>query len=127
MYPQLDLWKTAHPVLKQWMSEQIGGRALLKDVRDNLPQLRDAMRELPALLRQLGEQASEGNIRLNLQSPELGEIQKQLGEQRRQRYWLAVAATAAIAGTLVLTLGTLPWLGWSLLAAAVLAGIVARP
>ena len=116
LYPQLDLWKTAHPVLKQWMSEQIGGRALLKDVRDNLPQLRDAMRELPAILRQLGEQASQGDIRLNLQSSELGAIQTQLGEQRRQRYWLAVAATAAIAGTLVLTLGTLPWLGGSLLA-----------
>ena len=127
LYPQLDLWKTAHPVLKQWMSEQIGGRALLKDVRDNLPQLRDAMRELPAILRQLGEQASQGDIRLNLQSPELGAIQTQLGEQRRQRYWLAVAATAAIAGTLVLTLGTLPWLGGSLLAAAALAAIAARP
>ncbi|MGB5333268.1 MAG: ubiquinone biosynthesis regulatory protein kinase UbiB [Woeseiaceae bacterium] len=127
LYPQLDLWKTAHPVLKQWMSEQIGGRALLKDVRDNLPQLRDAMRELPAILRQLGEQASQGNIRLNLQSPELGAIQKQLAEQRRQRYWLAVAATAAIAGTLVLTLGTLPWLGGSLLAAAAIAAVVARP
>jgi ubiquinone biosynthesis protein len=127
LYPQLDLWKTAHPVLKQWMSEQVGGRALLKDVRDNLPQLRDAMRELPAILRQLGEQASQGDIRLNLQSPELREIQKQLAEQRRQRYWLAVAATAAIAGTLVLTLGTLPWLGGSLLAAAALAAIAARP
>ena len=127
LYPQLDLWKTAHPVLKQWMSEQIGGRALLKDVRDNLPQLRDAMRELPAILRQLGEQASQGDIRLNLQSSELGEIQKQLAEQRRQRYWLAVAATAAIAGTLVLTLGTLPWLGGSLLAAAAIAAIAARP
>ena len=127
LYPQLDLWKTAHPVLKQWMSEQIGGRALLKDVRDNLPQLRDAMRELPAILRQLGEQASQGDIRLHLQSPELGAIQTQLGEQRRQRYWLAVAATAAIAGTLVLTLGTLPWLGGSLLAAAALAAIAARP
>jgi len=127
MYPQLDLWKTAHPVLKQWMSEQIGGRALLKDVRENLPQLRDAMRELPAILRQLGEQASQGNIRLHLQSPELGEIQKQLGEQRRQRYWLAVAASSAISGTLVLTLSTLPWLGWTLLAAAAIAGIAARP
>ena len=127
MYPQLDLWKTAHPVLKQWMSEQIGGRALLKDVRDNLPQLRDAMRELPAILRQLGEQASEGNIRLNLQSPELREIQRQLGEQGRQRFWLAVAVTGVIAGTLVLTLSTLPWLGWSLLAAAALAGTAARP
>ena len=126
MYPQLDLWKTAHPVLKQWMDEQVGGRALLKDVRDNLPQLRDAMRELPAILHQLGEQAAEGRIRLNLQSPELSEIQKQFSEQRHQRYWLTVAATGVIAGTLVLTLGAAPWLGWSLLAGGTLAAIAAR-
>ncbi len=127
LYPQLDLWKTAHPVLKRWMDEQVGGRALLQDVRENLPQLRDAMRELPAILRQLGEQASDGRIRFDMQSPELGEIQKQLGEQRRQRYWLTAAATGVIAGTLVLTLGSIPVLGWSLLAGGAVAGIVARP
>jgi len=127
LYPQLDLWKTAHPVLRQWMDEQVGGRALLKDVRDNLPQLRDAMRELPAILHQLGEQATDGKVRLNLRSPELAGIQKQLDEQRRQRYWLTAAATGIIAGTLVLTLGGIPWLGWPLLAGAALAGFAARP
>ncbi len=47
LYPQLDLWKTAHPVLKKWMSDQLGPAAMLNDLRENLPQLRDAMRELP--------------------------------------------------------------------------------
>ena len=100
---------------------------MLKDVRENLPQLRDAMRELPSILRQLGEQATDGKIRFDMQSPELGKIQRQLSEQRRQRYWLTAAATAVVAGTLVLTLGPLPVLGWSLLAAGAVAGIVARP
>ncbi len=127
LYPQLDLWKTAHPVLKRWMDEQIGGRAMLKDVRDNLPQLRDALRELPAILHHLGEQAADGKIRLNLQSPELDDIRKQLDDQRRQRYWLAAAATLVIAGTLVLTLGTMPWLGWPLLAGGLATGAAARP
>ena len=127
LYPQLDLWKTAHPVLKRWMDEQVGGRALLKDVRENLPQLRDAMRELPAILRQLGEQATDGKIRFDMQSPELGKIQKQLSEQQRQRYWLTAAATGIISGTLVLALGSIPVLGWSLLAGGTVAGIVARP
>ena len=51
LYPQLDLWKTAHPVLKKWMSEQVGPKAILDDLRENLPQLRDALRELPAILK----------------------------------------------------------------------------
>jgi len=127
LYPQLDLWKTAHPVLRQWMDEQVGGRAMLKDVRENLPQLREALRELPAILNHVGEQVAEGRIRFNLQSPELREINKQLNEQRRQRYWLTAAATSAVTGALIMTLGSAPVIGWALLGAAALFAYIARP
>jgi ubiquinone biosynthesis protein len=126
LYPELDLWETAHPVLRRWMDEQVGGRAMLRDVRENLPQLRDALRELPAALQQLGEQAANGNLQLNLQSPELEKIQAQLTEQRRQRYWLTVAAVGVITATLLLTLSSTAWLGWPILAAAIAAGIAAK-
>jgi ubiquinone biosynthesis protein len=127
LYPELDLWKTAHPVLRRWMDEQVGGRAVLRDVRDNLPQLRDALRELPAILHHLGEQAAEGRIRFNVQSPELKEIRAQLDAQRRQRYWLTAAATCIVSGAFVLTLGTLAWPGWILLGAGAAAAFKARP
>jgi ubiquinone biosynthesis protein len=127
LYPQLDLWKTAHPVLRQWMDEQVGGRAILKDVRENLPQMRDALRELPAILNHLGEQVAEGRLRFNLQSPELKAIREQLAAQRRQRYWLTAAATCAVTGTLVLSLASLPILGWGLLAGGAITAIAARP
>ena len=127
LYPELDLWKTAQPVLKQWMDEQIGGRAMLKDVRENLPQLREALRELPAILNSVGEQVAEGRIHFNLQSPELREIRKQLDGQRRQRYWLTAAATSAVTGALVMTLGPEPLLGWALLGIAAVAAFIARP
>ena len=127
LYPQLDLWKTAHPVLRRWMDEQIGGRAMLKDVRENLPQLRDALRELPAILNHVGEQVAQGRIRLNLQSPELKEIREQLQEQRRQRYWLTAAATSVVTGSLLMILGPAPWAGWALLGIGALAAYAARP
>ncbi len=127
LYPQLDLWKTAHPVLKRWMDEQVGGRAMLKDVRENLPQLRDALRELPAILNHVGEQVAEGRMQFNVQSPELKEIQKQLQEQRRQRYWLTAAATSVVSGALIMTLGSVPWIGWALLGTGAIAAYVARP
>jgi ubiquinone biosynthesis protein len=53
LYPQLDLWKTAHPVLKKWMNEQVGPKAILDDLRENLPQLRSVLRELPTILKQI--------------------------------------------------------------------------
>jgi ubiquinone biosynthesis protein len=57
LYPQLDLWKTAHPVLRRWMDEQVGPRAFLKDLRELLPQLRSVLRDLPAALHYLAEKA----------------------------------------------------------------------
>ncbi len=127
LYPQLDLWKTAHPVLKRWMDEQIGARAVLKDFRENLPQLRDALRELPAIIQYLGEQVSEGQMNAGSQPPDLRQIQEQLATQQQQRYWLTIAATAIVSGMLVLTSGSLPELAWPLLAAGALAAFAARP
>jgi len=127
LYPQLDLWKTAHPVLKRWMDEQVGGRAMIKDLRQNLPQLRDAMRELPFIIQALGEQAADGRIKFNLQSPELIKIRQQLETQQRQRYWLTAAATAIVSGVLVITLGSNIELAWALLAAGAIAAVAARP
>lgn len=57
LYPQLDLWKTAHPVLRKWMNEQIGPAAMLDDLREFLPQLREVLRDLPAAIRYLADKA----------------------------------------------------------------------
>ena len=127
LYPQLDLWKTAHPVLKLWMDEQVGPRAILQDFRQNLPQLRDAMRELPAIIQHLGDQAEEGIKQATLESAELRKIREELAIQQRQRYWLTAAATAVVSGVLVITFGSTPEVGWALLAAGGIAAFAARP
>ncbi len=127
LYPQLDLWKTAHPVLKLWMDEQVGPRAILQDFRQNLPQLRDAMRELPAIIQHLGDQAEEGIKQVTLESAELRKIREELAIQQRQRYWLTAAATAVVSGVLVIIFGSTPEVGWALLAAGGIAAFAARP
>jgi ubiquinone biosynthesis protein len=63
LYPQLDLWETAHPVLKEWMSEQLGPKAVIDDLRESLPLLRDTLRELPAILRHLATLLAEAGKR----------------------------------------------------------------
>ena len=57
LYPQLDLWKTAHPVLRKWMSEQVGPDAMLQDLRELFPQLREVLKDLPAAIRYLASKA----------------------------------------------------------------------
>lgn len=50
LYPQLDLWKTAKPFLENWMKEQIGPRAMLNKVYQNLPFWSEKLPEIPDLL-----------------------------------------------------------------------------
>ena len=127
LYPELDLWKTAHPILRQWMDEQVGGRAFMNSLREDLPQLRDAMRELPGVIKYLSEQITQGDLQLNIRSPELKQIREQLRDQQKQRYLLATGATAVLTGTLVLTLGSAMALGWVLIGAGAVAIFGGRP
>jgi ubiquinone biosynthesis protein len=127
LYPQLDLWKTAHPVLRQWMDEQLGGRAVLDSLRQNLPQLRDALRELPGVIRMLAEQASAGKLQLTIESAELKELRRSLQIQQRQRFFIGVGATSFLCGTLLIGLGSGVTFGWSLLAAGAISLWFARP
>jgi ubiquinone biosynthesis protein len=127
LYPELDLWKTAQPVLKQWMDEQVGPQAVIDDLRENLPQLRHAMRELPAAIRELADRASAGNLSLDVHSTEFERIRDELESQRRQRYWLVVAMTSILSGTLVLTLEGSAYVGGGLLIAGLLGIFAGRP
>lgn len=126
LYPELDLWKTAKPVLKRWMDEQVGPRAMIADVRENLPQVRQALRELPVAMRRLAEQVANGELRIDVDSNEVRELRAELVAQRRQRFWLALAIAGLVSGTLMLT-GGLPWLGGAALVLGLVAFLAARP
>jgi hypothetical protein len=109
------------------MDEQVGGRAVLESLRENLPQLRDAIRELPGVIRHLSEQASRGKLQMNIESTDLSALRRALSEQQRQRFYLGAGGTASICGVLLLGLGSAPAFGWILLAAGILSILIARP
>lgn len=50
IYPDLDMWSTATPYLERWMKNQIGPRAFLRKLRDNLPFWSEKLPELPGLI-----------------------------------------------------------------------------
>jgi ubiquinone biosynthesis protein len=127
LYPELDLWKTAHPILRQWMNEQLGGRAFVNRLREDLPQMRDALRELPVVIKYLSEQISHDKLQVNMRAPELEAIRIALQRQQKQRYLLAIGAAALVSGTLVLTLGSTAVLGWILVGAGALSVVAGRP
>jgi ubiquinone biosynthesis protein len=47
--PDLDLWKTAKPFLERWMNEQIGWRALIRNLQTEAPKWASLLPQLPRL------------------------------------------------------------------------------
>src|SRR5213075_2603267 len=47
--PDLDLWTTAKPFLERWMSEQVGWRGLMRNLRHEAPYWANTLPQLPRL------------------------------------------------------------------------------
>ncbi len=93
--PDLDLWKTAKPFLERWMNEQIGWRALVKNLQTEAP-------KWAALLPQLPRLAHHALNENRLAQLEAG-LTLMLRQQHARNRWLGT-----IAGLLaVLTAGSL--------------------
>jgi ubiquinone biosynthesis protein len=60
LYPELDLWKTAQPVLSEWMRERTRPSTILKEIRAHLPDALMSLRQVPQILQTAVRQAAEG-------------------------------------------------------------------
>ena len=50
LYPDLDIWQTATPILRDWMRERTSLRSVLKSLRSQWPQLIEAAQLFPTAL-----------------------------------------------------------------------------
>jgi ubiquinone biosynthesis protein len=115
MYPELDLWETAKPVLEDWMIDRTSPRAVIGKLYAQFPEISENIQILPPLINSLIQRASEGNIRLRVEDLQTAHLRADNALQHRQRQGMLAAATVLLAGVLWLGLGTAPdWLGWSL-------------
>jgi ubiquinone biosynthesis protein len=90
--PDLDLWKTAKPFLERWMQEQIGWRALLREVKNEAPGWAAILPRLPRLAHQA--LADSGQQHATLQT-RLDEISRR--QQRNACFvWVLAALVAAL-------------------------------
>ena len=94
-YPDLDLWQTAKPFLEQWMDEQIGRRALWREVKKQAPRWGEVLPALPELVHEVLRQARNGELRVEMSSPELGRLRRD-ARRANQRTVLAVIGSALI-------------------------------
>lgn len=63
LYPELDLWATAKPFLEKWIKEQMGPKAFIKQIRENLPFFTEQLPQMPRLMYEVLELSKEQKIR----------------------------------------------------------------
>src|SRR5258706_2350579 len=78
LYPELDIWKTAAPVLRAWMRERVSPRTVLRDLRRSLPDALEVLNALPALAKRLVDSAQDGKLALPVDRAGLDELRARL-------------------------------------------------
>jgi ubiquinone biosynthesis protein len=93
LYPQLDLWQTAKPFLENWMKEQMGPKALLNQLKENLPFWSEKLPEMPDLLYDALRQLKQLPLQLDQQHLDSVKLQ---GNIQKARMYSKVAITFSI-------------------------------
>jgi ubiquinone biosynthesis protein len=96
--PDLDLWTTAKPFLERWMSEQVGWRGLVRNIREEAPLWTSMLPQLPRMLYRA------------LHEDRLGRMERSLDallatQRRRTRLleWIVLLLSAALAWAVFFT------------------------
>ena len=101
MYPDLDLWQTAKPFLERSMSEQIGVRALVRNLKESVPAMTETLPELPLLAHKLMEQATTGKLRMEWTSVELRSLRDEI-RRANHRTINAIVGTGLLLGAAII-------------------------
>lgn len=95
VYPQLDLWQTAKPFLQNWLNEQVGVKAVIRDIKQRLPQYREHFAEFPEALFKALQQQKQINFRL----AEINESLKMQHSKGNSRFLAFLVSAIVILGT----------------------------
>jgi ubiquinone biosynthesis protein len=121
LYPDLDLWKTAQPVLRTWMRERISPWNILRRVRTHLPDTIEALKQVPQLFQTAVREATEGRLTVKVNDPGVRELRDELRQLQRRRDVAIAAAVLWLSGLVCLGLFVqYRWCGWIQLGAAAL-------
>jgi ubiquinone biosynthesis protein len=117
LYPDLDLWLTAKPVLEEWMRERHDPRTRLKQVIEEWPQISEDLARLPRLLHRTLRRLDAAEAR-ELKQQRARSAHHRAGERRRRlaprRLEHAVVGGALlIGGVLWSGLAAPAWIGWA--------------
>ena len=112
LYPELDLWATAKPVLEQWMARRTDPRTHLRELLENWPRVAEDLLLVPEAVQQVLRRAAESVDAPGAEARE-SSAESRTGSSAGLQVVIAGSALA-ICGVLWLGLEAAPtWPGWS--------------
>ena len=120
LYPELDLWQTAQPYLRNWMRAKTSPRAMLRQIRARWPDTLMALQQVPQVFRTAVRDAAQGGLRLQLEDAALAQLRAEMRHSDSRRDAAIAAAVLWLSGLVWLAFAArIPWLGWSQMTAAI--------
>jgi ubiquinone biosynthesis protein len=123
LYPELDLWKTAKPVLEDWMRQRHDPRTHLKNLIEAWPEISEDLRILPGMLHRAihrAEVAEAATLRRSRRPPQ----RRVRSAPRFER--LFAGAALLVAGAIWAGSAEPVWVGWVGAAVGLLLLVVKR-
>jgi len=105
LYPELDIWQTAAPILREWMRDRLSVRTQLKHFRDHLPALVEVAHALPPLLKVAVQKAQDGKLHIGVQPEDIERLRLEIRAGERRRNTTLVASVLGLGGILWLDPG----------------------
>ncbi|MYM63604.1 ubiquinone biosynthesis regulatory protein kinase UbiB [Pseudomaricurvus sp. HS19] len=124
LYPDLDLWQTAHPFLERWLKQRFHPRSLWQQLKRYGPELMEQAPQMPHKLSAALDQVQMlGELTPQLQraAEQINQQRARAGQRRRRALVAVLAGGAAVAVALPATgiaLEDIPQASWLLLAIA---------
>jgi ubiquinone biosynthesis protein len=110
LYPDLDLWRTARPFLERWFREEMGPKATLRRIQNQLPEWAEHWPELPSLVHRAVEDAVHGRLSLQFESRELARLRRELARQQRRTLAGITGGSLLVSGAVLLGAAVSPGL-----------------
>src|SRR5271167_2276969 len=119
LYPDLDLWKTAQPVLREWMRERVSPGTIVREIRARIPDALLTLRQIPQILQTAVREATEASAS-SVAAARVMELKEATRRAASRRETIIIAAVLWLSGMFCLSATQFQWLGWLQMAAAIL-------
>ena len=105
LYPDLDLWETAKPFLDRWMREQLGARALLREIKRQAPKWGETLPALPGLVYETLKLARSGEIEVQIRSEEIDQLRVEIRRANQRTVLVVIGAALLLGASVILGVG----------------------